>query len=127
MQVINTDLAPAAVGPYSQAVKAADLIFCSGQISLTKDGYLVGGDAAGQCEQILANLRAVLREAGSDLDRVLKTTIFLTDIADFASVNEIYTRFFGDHKPARSTVAVAALPKGAKLEIECIALASAHA
>lgn len=127
MQVINTQLAPAAVGPYSQAVKANGLVFCSGQIPLTKEGDLVVGDAASQCKQILTNLEAVLREAGSNLDRVLKTTIFLTDIADFASVNEVYARFFGVHKPARSTVAVAALPKGARLEIECIALAPDHA
>lgn len=121
MEIIATDQSAPAIGPYSQAVKAVGFLYCSGQIALKRDGNMVDGDCAAQCEQIMQNIGAILKAAGSDFTSVLKTTIFLTDINDFSKVNEIYGRFFSEHKPARSTVAVAALPKGANVEIECIA------
>lgn len=122
MRVIQSENAPAAIGPYSQAVVHNGLIFCSGQISLTPDGQgPVGDTAAAQAEQIMRNIAAVLAAAGSSLDKVLKTTIFLVDMADFAAVNEVYAKAFSDQPPARSTVAVTALPKGAIVEIEVTA------
>ncbi|MDR1816233.1 MAG: RidA family protein [Clostridiales Family XIII bacterium] len=122
-EIIKTDKAPAAIGPYAQANKAGGLIFTSGQIPLDpQSGELVGADAATQAEQVLRNLEAVLEAAGSGPDRVLKTTVFLADIADFAAVNEVYARHFaGAALPSRSAVQVAALPKGALVEIEVIA------
>jgi len=112
---IETEKAPKALGPYSQAVKEGGFVFCSGQISPE-------GDTATQCKQVLENLKAVLEAAGSGLERVVKTTIYLTDINDFAAVNEVYGSYFtGEVKPARATVAVAGLPKGAKVEIDCVA------
>ena len=123
-QVIHTDAAPAAIGPYSQAVKAGGLVFCSGQIALdptTKE--LIKGDVARETRQVMKNLTAVLEAAGTSLDRVLKTTIFLTDLGDFAVVNEAYGSFFGDAPPARATIQVAALPLGSRVEIEAVALA----
>jgi 2-iminobutanoate/2-iminopropanoate deaminase len=123
MNVIRTSSAPAAIGPYSQAIGAGELVFCSGQIALDPaSGKLVAGDAAAQARQALANLAAVLEAAGSGLERVVKTTIFLVDLADFASVNDVYATFFPAAPPARSTVQVAALPRGARVEIEAIAL-----
>lgn len=122
MEIISSDQAPQAVGPYSQAVKVNGMIFCSGQIALTTDGTLVEGDVSAHCEQVMKNLEAVLSAAGSGFDRVVRTTIFLTDINDFARVNEVYGRYFGDHKPARATFAVKDLPKGALIEIDCIAV-----
>lgn len=120
-QVIVTDQAPAAIGPYSQAIRVADFVFASGQIPLTPAGELVQGDAATQFEQCLSNVKAVLDEAGLTLADVVKTTVFLTDMADFAAVNEVYGAHFAEPFPARSAVGVAALPKGAKVEIEVIA------
>lgn len=122
MTIISTDGAPAAIGPYSQAVAYGDLLFCSGQISLTADGQgPVGDDARAQTEQIMKNIAAVLTAGGSAFEKVVKTTIFLVDMNDFAAVNEIYGSHFGPQPPARSTVAVSALPKGARVEIEVIA------
>ncbi|HEY4743338.1 MAG TPA: RidA family protein [Desulfuromonadaceae bacterium] len=122
IDVISTDKAPAAIGPYSQAVRAGELLFCSGQIPLDPaTGEMVAGDVTLQTERVMANIAAVLAAAGTTFDNVVKTTIFLTDMGDFAAVNEIYGRSFGSHKPARSTVAVRDLPRGALVEIEVIA------
>lgn len=123
LDTVQTDAAPKAIGPYSQAIRAGSFLFSSGQIALDPaTGEMVGDTAAAQAEQVLTNLRAVLEAGGSGLDRVVKTTIFLADMGDFAQVNEVYARHFGDHRPARATVAVAALPKGALVEIEAVAL-----
>ena len=125
-KVITTDGAPAAIGPYSQAIRAGQLVFCSGQIALDPGtGAMVGGeDVRAQTRRVMDNLAAVLDAAGSSLQHVVKATIFVTDLADFATVNEEYgARFEGGAPPARATVQVAALPKGAKVEIEAIALA----
>ncbi len=120
--VVQTKDAPAAIGPYSQAIRAGDLLFCSGQIPLDPaTGELVKGDIAAQTRQVMKNLEAVLRAGGADLGRVLKTTIFLTDLGDFAAVNENYGGYFKEAPPARSTVQVAALPRGARVEIEAVA------
>lgn len=122
MEVIATDRAPAAIGPYSQAVRCGGLVFCSGQIPLIPaTGELLSGDIRIETKQVMENLAAVLTAAGSDFGRVVKTTIYLTDMADFPVVNEVYGSYFSDHKPARATVAVAALPRGARVEIEAIA------
>lgn len=124
--VISTGGAPAAIGPYSQAVVAGGLVFVSGQIPLDPaTGELVPGGAGAQAGRALASLRAVLEAAGSGLDRVVKTTVFLTDLADFAAVNAVYSGFFPADPPARATVQVAALPRGAAVEIEAVALAGA--
>ena len=121
-QIIHTDKAPAAVGPYSQAVKVGNLVFTAGQIGLDPTtGELKEGLEA-QALQVMANLQAVLEAAGASFDSVIKTTIFITDMKDFAIINEIYGRFFTDAPPARATVAVAQLPLGALVEIETIAL-----
>ena len=122
MKKIQTDNAPQAIGPYSQAMKVGDFIFTSGQIALTPNGVMVQDDVRLQTAQVMRNLKAVLEAAGSSLQNVVKTTIFLADMDDFTDVNEIYEEWFGDHKPARSTVAVKTLPKNALVEIECIAL-----
>jgi 2-iminobutanoate/2-iminopropanoate deaminase len=122
---VHTSAAPAAIGPYSQAVRAGNVVYCSGQIALDPATQaLVGTTAAQQAGRVLDNLAAVLKAAGSGLDRVVRTTIFLVSMADFAAVNEVYGQRFGAHKPARATVAVKELPKGALVEIDCIALAS---
>lgn len=119
---VHTSAAPAAIGPYSQGVRAAGFIFTSGQIGADpSDGAMVDGVAA-QADRALQNLAAVLAEAGSSLERVVKTTIFLTDMNDFAAVNEVYARHLSAPFPARSTIAVKALPKGALVEIEMVAL-----
>ena len=119
---VHTDAAPAAIGPYSQAVAANGLLFCSGQIPLDpKTMTIVGADAAQQTEQVMKNLAAVLAAGGAKLSHVVRTTIFLADMKDFQAVNEVYGRHFGDHRPARATVAVKDLPKGALVEIDCIA------
>jgi len=121
---VVTAAAPAAIGAYSQAVVCGGLVFCSGQIGLDpQTGELVPGGVAAEADRVLANLSAVLRAAGSDFDAVTKVTIYLTDMADFAAVNDIYARRLGDARPARATVGVAALPKGARVEIDAIALA----
>lgn len=121
MQSIQTNKAPQAIGPYSQAIKTNGLIFTSGQIALKSDGEFLNKDVKEQTKQALNNLKAVLEEASSSLDKVVKTTIFLADMDDFAQVNETYATFF-THKPARSTVAVKTLPKNALVEIEAIAI-----
>lgn len=122
-QIISTDRAPAAVGPYSQAVKVGDFIYTAGQIPLEpQTGSLVEGGIEAQTRQAMENLSAVLEAAGSSLTQVVKTTIFVTDIKDFATVNQVYGSFFSDRPPARSTVQVAALPLGAGVEIEAVAI-----
>ncbi len=122
MNFISTKKAPAAIGPYSQAVSIGDMIYTSGQIPLNLDGVLVEGDIEVQARQVLTNLSEVLKEAGSGLGSVIKTTIFLADMSDFANVNKVYAEFFGTHKPARSTVAVKTLPLNVGIEIEAIAV-----
>lgn len=122
MKIVETKKAPAVVGPYSQAIKANGLLFCSGQIGIgPKKGKLVKGVEA-QTKQIMANLSSVLEAGGSSLDKVVKTTIYLTSIDDYALVNEIYAKYFKISKPARATVAVAKLPARALVEIDCIAI-----
>lgn len=123
MNVINTDCAPAAIGPYSQAVDTGGVVFCSGQLPVDPaTRALVAGDITVQTRQVLANLRAVLAAAGLALPDVAKTTVFLADLADFAAMNAVYADAFGPHKPARSTVQVARLPLDARIEIECMAV-----
>ncbi|MDF1523811.1 MAG: RidA family protein [Trueperaceae bacterium] len=118
---IHTDRAPQAIGPYVQAVRVGDLVFTSGSIPLDLDGNLVEGDVRVQTEQAMANLAAVLEAAGTSLAFAVKTTCFLADMNDFAAFNEVYARWVGDAKPARSTVQVARLPKDARVEVECVA------
>ena len=120
---VLTDKAPAPIGPYSQAVKAGGFLFCSGQVAIDPaTSKLVEADVSGQTEQVLKNIGAILDAAGLDFSAVIKTTIFLADMADFAAVNTVYGSYFSANKPARSTVAVAGLPLGARVEIEIIAL-----
>ncbi len=122
-QVITTADAPAAIGPYSQAIRVGNLVFTSGQIPLhPHTGDIVGETAAEQARQVLQNLQAVLQAAGASLQNVVKTTIFLTDLSQFAAVNAVYAEFFPENPPARSTVQVAALPRGVQVEIEAIAI-----
>ncbi len=120
--VVATNNAPQAIGPYSQAISIEQLVFCSGQIPLRPDGTLVEGDAAAQTRQVLTNLQGVLNAAGSSLAQVVKTTVFLADMNDFAAMNEVYAEFFGAAPPARSTVQVSRLPRDVRVEIEAIAL-----
>jgi 2-iminobutanoate/2-iminopropanoate deaminase len=121
-KIISTSDAPAALGPYSQAVRVGSTIYCAGQIPLDpKTGQIVGRTTAEQAEQVLRNLAAVLRAAGSGLDRVVKTSVYLVDMADFPAMNEVYAKHFATHKPARSTIQAAALPKGVRVEIDAIA------
>jgi len=123
-ETIKTSKAPAAIGPYSQAVKANGLLFLSGQIALDPaSGQVVAGDVRAQTERVMENLKAVLEAGGSALDRVLKTTVFLADMADFAAMNEVYGRYFPQEPPARSTVQAAGLPRAVRVEIDVIALA----
>ncbi|HZO09303.1 MAG TPA: Rid family detoxifying hydrolase [Myxococcota bacterium] len=128
LQSVSTTGAPEAIGPYSQAVIASGgpngWVFCSGQVALEpgKAGALVGADVGAQTRRALQNLSAVLEEAGSSLSRVVKTTVYLTDMANFTAMNQVYAELFGTHRPARATVAVAGLPRGALVEIEAIAL-----
>ncbi|GED33468.1 RidA family protein [Brevibacillus centrosporus] len=121
MSFVSTDKAPAAIGPYSQATKVGPLLFASGQIPLRPDGTLVEGDIVEQAHQVFANIKAVLAEAGGSLSNVVKATVFIKDMNDFGQLNEVYGQYFGDHKPARSTVEVARLPRDVKVEIEIIA------
>lgn len=122
MKFVQTNKAPSAIGPYSQAVVANGMVFTSGQIALTPDGIMLENDVTIQTKQVLKNLQAVLEEAGASMSSVIKTTIFLDSMDDFATVNEIYAEAFGSHKPSRSTVAVKTLPKNALVEIDAIAL-----
>jgi len=122
-QVIQTPLAPKAIGPYSQAIRFGQLLFTAGQIPLDPHtGQLVGDDIATQTRQVLENLRAIVEAAGSSLAHVVKTTCYLVDLGDFQTFNQIYAEYFGESAPARSTVQVASLPAGARVEIECIAI-----
>ncbi|KDQ18191.1 hypothetical protein BOTBODRAFT_29532 [Botryobasidium botryosum FD-172 SS1] len=118
---VVTENAPAAIGPYSQAIKAGPFVFLSGCIPLSPSGNVVEGGIEEQTTQVLKNLKAVVEASGSRLDRVVKTTVFLKSMDDFASLNKIYSEFFGTHKPARSTVEVSRLPKDVLVEIECVA------
>lgn len=122
MNVVSTNNAPAAIGPYVQGMVVNNLFYSSGQIPLTASGEFVDGDITAQTNQVFENLKAILAEAGSSLDKVVKTTVFISDMEDFAAMNDEYARHFGSHKPARTTVEVARLPKDAKVEIEVIAL-----
>lgn len=123
-EIIKTERAPNAIGPYSQAVRAGGFIFCSGQIPFDPEtGEFVHGGIQQQTEQVLRNLMAVLEAAGSSLDRVVKTTVFLANLNDFGAMNEVYARFFGESCPARSTIEASRLPRDAGIEIEVIALA----
>jgi 2-iminobutanoate/2-iminopropanoate deaminase len=118
---IATDRAPAAIGPYSQAVRVGDLVFTSGSIPLRPDGSMVEGDVTVQTAQVMENLQAVLAAAGTTLDHAVKCTCFLADMNDFAAMNEVYARYFGETPPARSTVQVARLPRDVRVEVECVA------
>ena len=124
MKFVQTDRAPSAIGPYSQAVVVNGMVYTSGQIALTPEGgdELLREDIVVQAVRVMKNLEAVLEDSGSSLDNVIKTTIFLADMGDFALVNEVYAEAFGSHKPVRSTVAVKTLPKNALVEIDAVAL-----
>ncbi len=123
MKVLHTDKAPAAVGPYSQAIKVGDMIYTSGQLALCPEsGDLINDNIEDATRRSLDNVKAILENAGSSLEKVVKTTIFLSDMDNFARVNEVYGEYFSDHKPARSCVQVARLPKDALIEIEVIAI-----
>ena len=123
LRTVHTERAPAAIGPYSQAVVANGMLYAAGQIALDPATVqVVDGDVVAQTEQVMTNLGAVLAEAGASWASVVKTTIFLADMADFQRVNEVYARHLGDARPARSTVAVAGLPRGVRVEIEAVAL-----
>ncbi len=123
IQSVVSEEAPRPIGPYSQAIVVGEFVFCSGQLGLdSKSGGLAGTDAPAQAERAIKNLKAVLETAGSGLDLVLKVTLYLKDMRDFSAVNEVYARHFGTAKPARSTIEVSALPKGALVELDAIAL-----
>ena len=122
-EIVSTDNAPGAIGPYSQAIKAGGMVFCSGQIPIDPaTGNFVSENVAEQTLQVLKNLSEVLAAAGSSLNEVVKTTVFLADMNDFAEMNEVYAQFFSENKPARATVQAARLPRDARVEIDCIAL-----
>ena len=122
-EAIETDRAPAAIGPYSQAVRAGQFVFLSGQVPLDPTtGEIIDGDVAAQTHRVMQNLDAVLNAAGTSLDSVVRTTVYLADLADFSVVNEVYGSYFQDAAPARATVQVARLPKDARVEIDAIAL-----
>ena len=121
-QLISTTNAPAAIGPYAQAVKAGNMLFTSGQIPLLPSGELLNGSIQEQTHQVFKNLQAVLTEAGATFNDVVKATVFIADMNQFAEINEVYAQYFGDHKPARSTVQVARLPKDVGVEIDLIAI-----
>jgi 2-iminobutanoate/2-iminopropanoate deaminase len=120
---VNTESAPAAIGPYSQAIRAGEFVFVSGQIAIDPaTQQFVAGTVAEQTERVLKNLAAILKAAGSSLDKVVKTTVFMADMKDFAEMNDVYATFFSDAPPARATVAAAGLPRDARVEIEAVAL-----
>ena len=122
-EFISTDAAPKAIGPYSQGTIVGSLIYTAGQVALDpKTMEVVPGGVAEQTAQVIKNLAAVLQAAGSSLDKVVKTSVFLVDMADFAAMNEVYSKAFGDHRPSRTTVAVVGLPRNVRVEIECIAV-----
>lgn len=121
LEQIQTDQAPQAIGPYAQAIKVGPWVYTSGQLPLTPDGRLVEGDIQEQTRQVLANIEAVLKAAGASLHNVVKTTVFLTDLNHFDQMNQIYGQYFSDHRPARSCIQVARLPKDVQVEIECVA------
>ncbi len=121
MEFLSSSSVPSAIGPYSQAVKTGGFIYTSGQIALMPNGEMVEADIKKQTMQVLANLKHILEENNSSLEQVVKVTIYLTDMNDFGIVNVLYADFFGDHKPARSTVAVKGLPKNSMIEMDCIA------
>ena len=122
-ETVSTENAPGAIGPYSQAVKTGNMVFCSGQIPINPEtGEFVSENVAEQSRQVLKNLSAVLKAAGTSLNNVVKTTVFLADMNDFAAMNEVYAEFFSENKPARATVQAARLPRDARVEIECIAV-----
>ena len=121
-RTISTPEAPSAIGPYSQGIRAGGFLFTAGQVGFDPaSGELVDGGISEQTERVLQNIRSILESAGADLSHVVKTTVFLVDMADFTAMNDVYARVFGTHRPARSTVAVAALPRGARVEIEAVA------
>ncbi|EGQ23157.1 MULTISPECIES: RidA family protein [Sporosarcina] len=122
MEYVKTEQAPQAIGPYSQAVKVNGVVYTSGAIPLTAAGELVEGGIVEQTNQVLVNLRKILEEAGTSMEQVIKTTVFIQDMNEFAALNEVYAEHFGDHKPARSTVEVARLPKDVRVEIEAVAI-----
>lgn len=122
MKIVSTTQAPAAIGPYSQAIMVGDFLYTSGQIPLTPEGNLVEGGVVEQTHQVFRNLRAVLAEAGCTLGDVVKATVFIKEMGQFGQINEVYAQYFGEHKPARSTVEVARLPKDVLVEIEVIAV-----
>ncbi|MBS2967264.1 RidA family protein [Metabacillus sp. KIGAM252] len=122
MEIIQTSKAPAAIGPYSQGMAVNNLVFTSGQIPLRPDGEMMEGGVREQTHQVFANLQAVLEQAGSSLEQVVKATVFIKDMNDFSEINDVYGEYFHTHKPARSCVEVARLPKDALIEIECVAL-----
>ncbi|OMF53919.1 reactive intermediate/imine deaminase [Paenibacillus sp. FSL R5-0490] len=122
MKVIQTNQAPAAIGPYSQGITVNNLFYSSGQIPLTAEGVMVDGDVKEQTHQVFKNLQAVLEEAGATLNTVVKATVFIKDMNEFSAINEVYGEYFSTHKPARSCVEVARLPKDALVEIEVVAL-----
>jgi 2-iminobutanoate/2-iminopropanoate deaminase len=122
LEFVATSSAPAAIGPYSQAVKVNGLLYSAGQIALDPQSMeIIKGGIREQTERVMKNLKAVLEAAGSDLSKVVKTTVFLVDMSDFTAMNEVYAAAFGSHKPARSTVAVSGLPRGVRVEIEVVA------
>ncbi|PWW19024.1 endoribonuclease L-PSP [Cytobacillus oceanisediminis] len=122
MKIIQTNQAPAAIGPYSQGITVNNLFYSSGQIPLTAEGAMIEGDVKVQTHQVFKNLQSVLEEAGASLNTVVKTTVFIKDMNDFSAINEVYGEYFSTHKPARSCVEVARLPKDALVEIEVVAL-----
>jgi len=123
LHAVSTDKAPKAIGPYSQAVIADDVVYTAGQVALDPtSGELVGTSVTEQTEQVLKNIAAVLAASGASLGQVVKTTVYLADMADFSAMNDVYARHFGGHRPARSTVQAAGLPKGARVEIDAVAV-----
>jgi 2-iminobutanoate/2-iminopropanoate deaminase len=123
LDIIHTDSAPQAIGPYSQAIRVGDFVYTTGQIALDPvSGQIVEGGIEAHTRQVLNNLKNVLEAAGSGLHRVVKTTVYMQDLAEFAAMNVVYIEFFGDHRPARTTIQIAAVPRGSRVEIECVAV-----